>query len=125
MFRHLQPFISGSCAFVAMTHNKITNWTCCASLILQTPLHLAALTDQSDIVRRLILAGATADKRNKWGNTALHIACERGCLQVAKAILKPITPTEMNANVQSYRAPDSKSIQRQSNSIDLANYEGK
>jgi len=42
---------------------------------LQTPLHLAALTGQAELCRHLVVAGADTSRRDRHGNTALHIAC--------------------------------------------------
>lgn len=47
------------------------------------------------MVRQLVVSGATIDLRDNLGNTALHIACENGDLDVAKSILKPISPSEV------------------------------
>lgn len=62
----------------------------------QSPLHLAVLTNQSLIVRRLILAGADPSLRNFRGNTALHLACVSGDLACAKALTDPLSPMERN-----------------------------
>ncbi|XP_011648193.1 NF-kappa-B inhibitor cactus-like [Pogonomyrmex barbatus] len=62
----------------------------------QSPLHLAVLTHQSLIVRRLILAGADPSLRNFRGNTALHLACISGDLACAKALTDPLSPMERN-----------------------------
>jgi len=63
--------------------------------LLQTPLHLAAITGQAKILRRLLVSGATIDLRNFSGETALHIACRMGDLESCKAVLKPISPSEV------------------------------
>ncbi|XP_011054751.1 PREDICTED: NF-kappa-B inhibitor cactus-like isoform X2 [Acromyrmex echinatior] len=62
----------------------------------QSFLHLAVLTNQSLIVRRLILAGADPSLRNFHGNTALHLACMNGDLACAKALTDPLSPMERN-----------------------------
>lgn len=62
----------------------------------QSSLHLAVLTNQSLIVRRLILAGADPSLRNIHGNTALHLACMSGDLACAKALTDPLSPMERN-----------------------------
>jgi len=62
----------------------------------QSPLHVAVLTNQSLIVRRLILAGADPSLRNSRGNTALHLACVSGDLACAKALTDSLSPMERN-----------------------------
>lgn len=53
-------------------------------------------------MRRLILSGATIDMRDRFGNSALHVACEKGDLEVAKAIFRPFSPNELD-DVRSLR----------------------
>nr|CAD7454306.1 unnamed protein product [Timema tahoe] len=62
--------------------------------VCQTPLHLAVLTRQPRIARRLLVAGATVDVRDSNGNTALHLACQTGNLDCVKALTEPITVAE-------------------------------
>ncbi|KAL0121074.1 hypothetical protein PUN28_008655 [Cardiocondyla obscurior] len=63
---------------------------------MQSSLHLAVLTSQSLVARRLILAGADPSLRNFRGNTALHLACTSGDLACAKALTDPLSPLERN-----------------------------
>ncbi|XP_028677290.1 nuclear factor of kappa light polypeptide gene enhancer in B-cells inhibitor, alpha b [Erpetoichthys calabaricus] len=44
----------------------------------QTPLHLAVITDQAEIVASLLKAGCDPLLVDHSGNTALHIACSKG-----------------------------------------------
>ncbi|MFT7810539.1 NF-kappa-B inhibitor alpha-like [Arapaima gigas] len=46
----------------------------------QTPLHLAVITEQADLVARLLEAGCDSQLVDDCGNTALHIACKKGSL---------------------------------------------
>lgn len=71
----------------------------------QSPLHLAVLTHQPTIVRRLILAGADLSLRNFRGNTALHLACASGDLACAKALTDPLSPMERNELVPGQKVP--------------------
>ncbi|XP_076765955.1 NF-kappa-B inhibitor cactus [Xylocopa sonorina] len=84
----------------------------------QSPLHLAVLTRQPRIVRRLILAGANPALRNFRGNTALHLACATGDLASAKALTDPLTPVERN-----YLLPGKK-IPALPQNLEQRNYDG-
>ena len=59
-----------------------------------TALHLAVMSKQPMIVRRLVLAGADLSVRNYHGNTALHLAITAGDLQCTRALTEPIDPSE-------------------------------
>ena len=48
-----------------------------SNLMHQTPIHLAALTGQGEIIRKLLDHGADIMKQDKQGRTALHIMCEK------------------------------------------------
>ncbi|XP_029175863.1 NF-kappa-B inhibitor cactus-like [Nylanderia fulva] len=72
---------------------------------LQSPLHLAVLTQQPVIVRRLVLAGADLSLRNFRGNTALHLACASGDLACAKALTDPLYPMERNKLIPEQKVP--------------------
>lgn len=71
----------------------------------QSPLHLAVLTRQPRVVRRLILAGANPALRNFRGNTALHLACATGDLASAKALTDPLSPIERNYFLPGKKVP--------------------
>lgn len=71
----------------------------------QSPLHLAVLTRQPTIVRRLILAGANPSARNFRGNTALHLACAAGDLACAKALTDPLSLVERIYLLPSRKVP--------------------
>ncbi|XP_006621925.1 NF-kappa-B inhibitor cactus [Apis dorsata] len=84
----------------------------------QTPLHLAVLTQQSKIVRRLILAGANPSLRSFRGNTPLHLACTIGDLASVKALIDPINSIENNYFLAG------KKIQILSQDLEQRNYNG-
>ena len=65
---------------------------------LYAPLHIAVLTNQPVLVRRLVVAGAKTSVRDQEGNTPLHLASKRGHLQCAEAILRPISAEESQAS---------------------------
>lgn len=52
----------------------------CSLFCLQTPLHLAVITNQPEIAKALLEAGCDPELRDFRGNTPLHLACEQGCL---------------------------------------------
>lgn len=68
----------------------------------QTALHLACLTAQSQIVRRLIASGATINLIDEHGNTGLHLACRTGDLNLVKQFFQPITKNEAVSAKLSY-----------------------
>lgn len=60
----------------------------------QAALHVAVLTRQWAIARRLILVGADPTVRNLQGNTPLHLSCDRGDINCAKALSFPLLASE-------------------------------
>ena len=71
----------------------------------QSPLHLAVMTKQPRIVRRLLLAGANPTVRDFRGNTPLHLACIAGDFACATALTEPLTPIERMYLQDSKRVP--------------------
>jgi len=87
---------------------------------LYAPLHIAVLMNQPNMVRRLVVAGATNDIRDQEGNTPLHLASKRGYLECAEALLRSISVEELkDASVVS------SDVHNNLHSIlDLKNYHG-
>ncbi|CAH1403249.1 unnamed protein product [Nezara viridula] len=85
----------------------------------QTPLHLAVITGQSSIVRRLVCAGADTRTVDHDGNTPLHIAVAAGDLTCVKALTDPVVIPEVLAAQLQYSAPPIRPPLP-----DLYNYEG-
>lgn len=85
----------------------------------QTPLHLAAITKQPQIARKLITSGAQIDARDHKGNSPLHIAAKEGHADVAKVLLEPIKHSETVDNA--YEIP----YQAIPQNLEARNYDGK
>lgn len=62
----------------------------------QAPLHLAVITCQPVIVRKLLFAGAETSVRDRHGNSPLHLACSKGDLSCVKALTNPLTTDEIS-----------------------------
>lgn len=85
----------------------------------QTPLHLAAITKQPRVARKLIASGAQIDARDHKGNSPLHIAAKEGHTDVAKVLLEPIKHSETVDNA--YEIP----YQAIPQNLEARNYDGK
>ena len=94
-----------------------SNWLNIKNKRGQTPLHLATLREQGNVVRRLMSGGANLELRDKDGNTALHIACTKGLSTMADILLKPINYSELD---NKYDVP----YQQIPQNLNLVNYEG-
>ncbi|KAJ8341261.1 hypothetical protein SKAU_G00335520 [Synaphobranchus kaupii] len=57
----------------------------------QTPLHLAVIMEQPQIVERLLKAGCDPQLVDECGNTALHIACKNGSLHCFSLLTQACT----------------------------------
>jgi len=87
---------------------------------LYTPLHIAVLVNQPDMVRGLVVAGVATDSRDKEGNTPLHLAAKRGLERCAMALLSPISRDEL----QKAGATPCTNHTRLPSVLDLKNYNG-
>jgi len=87
---------------------------------LYAPLHIAVLMNQPNMVRRLVVAGATTGIRDQEGNTPLHLSSKRGYLECAEALLRSISVEELKeaSVVSSEEHNNLHSI------LDLKNYHG-
>ncbi|NP_001298198.1 NF-kappa-B inhibitor alpha-like isoform X1 [Biomphalaria glabrata] len=94
------------------------NWLNYCNHLWQTPLHLAVLTNQPTVVRRLLCAGADATCQDKDGNTPLHIACREGYVDIVRYLLSPVQEEELCQNL--YNIP----YQRLLQDMSIRNYEG-
>ncbi len=84
----------------------------------QAPLHLAVITKQPNIVRKLVAMGAPLEQKDRNGNTALHLACREGDLPCVQALTFPLSSSESAS--AAYSVP----IQCIPQSMEIWNYEG-
>uniref|UniRef100_A0A0B6Y8D8 Uncharacterized protein n=1 Tax=Arion vulgaris TaxID=1028688 RepID=A0A0B6Y8D8_9EUPU len=94
------------------------DWLNQTNNLSQTPLHIAVLTRQVSVVRRLICAGASVDVRDLSGNTPLHNACRLGYDDVVRTLMRPVELKETLQN--KYDTPQ----QRLPQDLESRNYEG-
>lgn len=90
----------------------------------QTALHLAVLTSQPKVVRRLVLSGASLDIRNRVGNTPLHLACERGDLDCVRELTRPVTMSEVQTTRLSCPPNSRQPCLSIPQNLEIMNYEG-
>ena len=57
----------------------------------QTPLHLATHTQQTEMIRKLLIAGASPHLVDHKGNTAMHIACKFSSTKCLDELLRYTT----------------------------------
>ncbi|CAG7826715.1 unnamed protein product [Allacma fusca] len=86
----------------------------------QTALHLAVLTKQSRVTRRLVAAGARVDMRDREGNCPLHIAALQGDIDCVQALSMALSATELEQCHLRY-PPFAQTLPQQ---LDSSNYEG-
>ncbi|KAL8619696.1 hypothetical protein ACOMHN_025782 [Nucella lapillus] len=86
------------------------------NVLHQTPLHLAVATRQFGIVRSLMVAGAVMEIPDFCGNTALHLACRDGLVELALCLLTPVSCPEWLA----YPVP----LQAVPQDLAIKNYDG-
>ena len=54
----------------------------------QTPLHLAVIQKKYHIIAKLLAAGANPNESDRYGNTALHVACRFSDTRSLDVLLK-------------------------------------
>ncbi|ELU11258.1 hypothetical protein CAPTEDRAFT_156381 [Capitella teleta] len=86
----------------------------------QSALHLAVLTEQPPLVRRLVARGAKLEARDHNGNTPLHLACLHGFEACIEMLTTPLRAEEEEERPGAY------CVQPQSIPQDLSikNYQG-
>ena len=114
----MEGFIEGVFTLISLVpHPSILDFQNDAS---QTPLHLAVLTKQPRVARRLVAAGARVDMRDRFGNTPLHLAAASGDLGSVQALTLALSANESEQCGLRYPA----FAQPLPQQLDLLNYEG-
>ena len=73
-------------------------WLNVQNKLFQSPLHLAVLTKQATLVRRLVVGGADLGLRDHEGNMPIHLACKEDRLDCLRALLQPVRYEEQKRN---------------------------
>lgn len=68
----------------------------------QTPLHLAVITGLPDMVRLLVIAGASPMALDRHGQTAAHLASEHGHPEHLQALLDSAAPGSVDLEARNY-----------------------
>lgn len=79
-------------AVVGCTLDKVQDLIKICSLdtinnMMQTPLHVATMANRPEMVQLLLTSGAKFDVHDRRGNAPLHLACQKGFIEIAKIIL--------------------------------------
>ena len=62
--------------------------------MMQTPLHVAVLANRPEMVQLLVNSNAKLNIHDRRGNTPLHLACQRGLIDIVEIILAAISTSE-------------------------------
>jgi len=95
------------------------HWLTIQNFLQQSPLHLAILTNQADVARKLLANGSSLEMRDRNGNTPLHLACKMGLGECVEALTYPITDEERQNVPQSHQL-----VHRMPQDMSIKNYEG-
>lgn len=107
-----QDFIN--CLNDLMTYNLLD----LANRQKQTILHVAAIMNKPKLCRAIMVHGSPVDPRDSRGNTALHIACQKGFMDCVEVLTKHLNYNEVKD--LDYRVP----FRCIPQSIELRNYDG-
>ncbi|XP_053398887.1 NF-kappa-B inhibitor epsilon-like [Mercenaria mercenaria] len=108
--------MASKCIKLFISKAPICKWLSLKNMLFQTPLHLAAITNQPEVTKELVAAGAEVELRDREGNTALHIACREGFQRIVECLLEPVQATRCNDN-----SPRNQKIPQD---FSIRNYEG-
>ena len=101
-------------ADLALAIINMAPFSCCLSMpnvLFQTPLHLAVVTRQPEVVRGLVTSGACLYSQDSLGNTPLHIASKDGLTEIVRILTEHFSQIQSNTG-------------RPHEILDLRNYEG-
>ena len=90
--------LSTELAFYIIDNAPSFTWLNIHNKLFQTPLHLAVLTNQVSLVRRLVVGGARLESRDHGGNMPIHLACKKNRLDCLRALLQPVRYEEQKRN---------------------------
>ncbi|XP_068687147.1 B-cell lymphoma 3 protein homolog isoform X3 [Montipora foliosa] len=79
----------------------------------QTPLHLAVITHQIHMVRKLIESGADVNLMDRHGQTALHLACQDNdvnCVYAMRDVTRINSVAEIQLELKNSKAVEEKMI---------------
>lgn len=62
--------------------------------MMHTPLHVATMANRPDAIKCLLDQGADIDVHDRQGNTPLHLACQKGFIEIADIILDQLRTHE-------------------------------
>lgn len=63
--------------------------------LYQSPLHLATYLNLTNVVKDLVEKGASLELQDQEGNTALHVACQRGQTECATEMTREVSPSSL------------------------------
>ena len=95
-----------------------SEWLNFKNSLSQTPLHLAVLTNQLTVARRLVVGGASLKIQDRNLNTPLHLASMKGLVMMMHTLTTPVRYLETKEN--KYDFP----CQSMTENMNIYNFEG-
>ncbi|XP_077985785.1 uncharacterized protein LOC144440299 [Glandiceps talaboti] len=88
------PLVERLVQLVAMSAKNVDIY----NHLRQTPLHLAVITNQWQMVRLLMMAGADVNLTDRNGQTSIHLACQRSNMECLHSLMSCSRyPIDLNA----------------------------